>query len=127
LANSLLKLTGKIFQRTGNFLRETGNFACKIRKPIFRDLFAQATGAISFCRQFCRYEQRNVRAISSLQKRALNSSAGALSSVLLRIVCEPKDLPLMVSCTTTSLEMPSQVRDLNNLRECSAGTFAANP
>jgi hypothetical protein len=99
----------------------------KSANPFFATFFAQATGAISFCRQFCRYEQRDVRAISSLQKRALNSSAGALSPVLLRIVCEPKDLALMVSCTTTSLEMPSQVRGPHNLKECRAGTFAANP
>jgi hypothetical protein len=33
----------------------------------------------------------------------------------------------MVSCTTTSLEMHSQVRGLNNLKECRAGTFAVDP
>jgi hypothetical protein len=44
----------------------------------------------------------------------------------LRIVCEPKGLPFMVS-RSRELEMPGQIRALNNLKECRAGAFMAHP
>jgi hypothetical protein len=45
------------------------------------------------------------------QKCALDSGSGAVLPLLkLRIVCEPKGLPFIVSSMTTSFEMPGQVR-----------------
>jgi hypothetical protein len=48
-------------------------------------------------------------------------------SLKLRIVCEPKGLPFMVSSITTSSKCPGQVRALNYLGECRAGAFMAHP
>jgi len=93
-----------------------------------RRFFCSGHGRNLFLRAVLQVSGRDVRRFPARKRaRWIPAPVCFLPLLKLRIVCEPKGLPFMVSSITTSFEMPGQVRGLNYVGECRAGAFMAHP
>jgi hypothetical protein len=121
------QINREIISEIREFLSDNRDFFLESTIHFSRPFFCSGHGRNLFLPAVLQVRGTRCPAISCPQKCALDSGSRVLLPLLkLRIVCEPKGLPFMVS-RSRELEMPGQVGALNYPKECRGGAFMANP